>query len=307
VSIQDLYRQSRRAASVGLAVSITLALAKLGGGLWGHSIALLSDSIHSFGDAGVAGAVLFALRWSETPPDQEHPYGHTRSEAVVGSNVAVLLMVSALAIVWKSLTTLKEPSPQPEFFALWIAGASVVLNEGLYRYNHRVARKTGSSALQATAWDQRLDAFTSLAVLVALALMQFGGPRFHAADHIAAILVALVILWVAANLFWKNLQELMDRQAEPEIVDAVRHEALAVPRVQDVEKLLVRKTGLEYLVDIHIEVNPELSVREGHEIAHNVKDRIVAHVEPVKDVLVHIEPASAGLKPANPDKPGLKH
>ena len=293
MTAQDLYRQSRRAAALGAAVSLALGGAKLAGGVWGHSIALLSDSIHSLGDAGVAAVVLAALHGSERPPDPEHPYGHTRLEAIAGSNVALLLALSALWIIWESVTTLGEISPEPATFALWIAAASMVLNEALYQYKRRVARRTGSSTIRATAWDHRLDAYSSLTVFVALALVKLGGPAFHAADHIAAVVVALVILWVAVTLFWNSLQELMDRQADPELVDAVRHEALAVPGVQDVEKLLVRKTGLEYLVDIHVEVNPELSVREGHAIAHNVKDRIKEHIVPIKDVLVHIEPGQA--------------
>jgi cation diffusion facilitator family transporter len=291
VTAQDLYRQSRRAAALGAAVSLALGGAKLAGGVWGHSIALLSDSIHSLGDAGVAAVVLAALHGSELPPDPEHPYGHTRLEAIAGSNVALLLALSALWIIWESVTTFGEPSPEPAMFALWIAAASMVLNEALYHYKRRVAGRTGSSTIRATAWDHRLDAYSSLTVFVALALVKLGGPAFHAADHVAAVLVALVILWVAGTLFWNSLQELMDRQADPELVDAVRHEAVAVGGVQDVEKLLVRKTGLEYLVDIHVEVNPALSVREGHDIAHNVKDRIMERVVPIKDVLVHIEPA----------------
>jgi cation diffusion facilitator family transporter len=249
--------------------------------------------VHSLGDAGVAAAVLVALHGSEVPPDQEHPYGHTRLEAIAGSNVALLLALSAFWIIWESVTTFSEGSPEPAAYVLWIAAASMVLNEALYHYKKRVAQRTGSSTIRASAWDHRLDAYTSLTVLLALALVRFGGPAYHAADHIAAVLVALVILWVAGMLFWNSLQELMDRQAEPELVDTVRREALAVPGVQNVEKLRVRKTGLEYLVDIHIEVDPELSVREGHAIAHDVKDRLIERVVPIKDVLVHVEPGQA--------------
>ena len=217
MKVDELYRQSRRATAIGAAVGLALGCAKLAGGVWGHSIALLSDSVHSFGDAGVAAAVLAALHGSEIPPDQEHPYGHTRLEAIAGSNVALLLALSAIWIIWESVTTFNEASPEPATFALWIAAASMVLNEVLYHYKRRVAQKTGSSTIRAYAWDHRLDAYTSLTVLLALALVRFGGPAYHAADHVAAVLVALVILWVATTLFWNSLQELMDRQAEPEL------------------------------------------------------------------------------------------
>jgi cation diffusion facilitator family transporter len=291
LSIDELYRQSRNAAAWGVAVGLGLGIAKLAGGLLGNSMALLSDSVHSLGDAFVSAVVLVALRWSQTPPDREHPYGHTRGEAVAGSNVALLLVCSAVAIIWEAVVTWNAESPEPANFALWIAAASVVVKEVLYRHQNRVAGKTGSSAIRATAWDHRMDAISSLAVLVALALQKWGGPRFHPADHIAAILVALTIFWSGARLFWQSFQELMDRQAEPEFVDRVRQDALTVKGVRNVEKLRVRKTGLEYLVDIHVEVDPEMTVREGHAIAHAVKDHLMRKVSQVKDVLVHIEPA----------------
>jgi cation diffusion facilitator family transporter len=291
LSIHDLYLQSRRAAALGLVAGLGLGLAKLVGGLAGHSLALLSDSVHSLGDAVVSGVVLAALHWSQLPPDREHPYGHTRGEAVAGSNVALLLVLTALGIIWESLRTLTEPSPTPKAIALWVAAASVVIKEGLYRYNTAVARRTGSSALRAVAWDHRLDAFSSLAVFVGVGLAFWGGPAFHAADHVAALIVALTVLWAGVKLFWASLQELLDRQADPAMVEEVRQEALSVAGVKGVEKLLVRKTGLEYLVDIHVEVDPEISVRDGHAIAHAVKDRVVSRIVPIKDVLVHIEPA----------------
>jgi cation diffusion facilitator family transporter len=289
LSIEDLYRQGRRAALLGLAVTLTLGLVKLTGGLLGNSIALVSDAVHSLGDALAAAAVWGALLWAQHPADPEHPYGHARADAVAGSNVSLLLMLSALLVGWEALRTLAEPSPPPEPYTLAIAVCSALANEGLFRYQARVARRTGSRAVLAAAWDQRLDALASLGVLVGLALARWGG--WHAADHVAALGVAGLILWAAAGLLWGSLQELMDRQAAPEVLEAVRHEALTVPGVRGVEKLLVRKAGLEHLVDIHLEVDPEISVREGHAIGHAVKDRLLKQIVTVKDVLVHIEPA----------------
>ena len=295
--IQNLYHLSRRATLWGLGVNLGLGLAKLAGGWFGHSVALLSDAVHSLGDALTSAAVLGALHWSQQPADREHPYGHTRAEAVAGFAVALLLVLSALGIGWESLHSLPEPSPAPEAYTLVIPAASILLKEGLYRHQSRIARETGSSAVKATAWDQRLDAFASVTVLVGLVVARWGGGAGHAADHIAAVVVAGVILWAGGNLFWNSLHELMDRQAEPEVLAAVRREALAVPGVRGVEKLLMRKTGLEYLVDIHVEVDPDISVRAGHAIGHDVKDRLVAHLVRVKDVLVHIEPAGSAEAP----------
>src|SRR5262249_9667508 len=226
----------------------------------------------------------------QQPADREHPYGHTRVEAVAGSNVALLLILSGLWVAWEALRGFGEHEPPPEAFTIVIALASVLMSEWLHPSSSRVARQTGSSAVLAASWDQRLDAFGSLAVLIGLALATWGGPSWHAADHVAALLVSLVILWTGGNLFWASVQELMDRQADPEVLQTVRQQALSVPGVCGVEKLLVRKTGLEYLVDIHVEVDPLISVREGHAISHAVKDRLVNGIVTVKDVLVHIEP-----------------
>jgi cation diffusion facilitator family transporter len=277
----------------GLVVTLGLGIAKLVGGLLGHSLALLSDSVHSFGDALTASLVYGALLWAQQPADSEHPYGHTRAEAVAGSSVALLLMVSAVWIVWEVACTLTTATLPPEGYTLWIAAGSVVMNEGLYRYTSRVARRTGSTAVLAASWDQRLDALSSLAVFVGLALAHWGGPAWQAADHFAALVVALFIFWVGSRLFWGSTQELMDRQAEPEMLETVRRQAMAVAGVKGVEKLLIRKTGLEHLVDIHVEVDPEITVREGHAIGHAVKARLLKETLTIKDVLVHIEPAPA--------------
>jgi len=293
MTMEELYRLSRRAAALGLMVSLLLAIAKVLGGLYGHSIALVSDSVHSLGDAVVSLVVLIALRWSQVPADREHPYGHTRGEAAIGSNIALLLVASAIAVIWEALATLATPSPQPEIYTLVIAAASIVLKEVVFRYNVAVADRTRSLSLRASAWDHRSDALSSLAVFIGLVLVLLGGPAWHAADHWAAVFVGLCIGWTGSRLFWSSLQELLDRQAEPEILEAVRKEAMAVPGVQQIEKLLARKSGIEYLVDIHVEVNPLLSVREGHAIAHAVKDRIISRMPTVKDVLVHIEPGKA--------------
>lgn len=297
MGIEQLYRESRRAAVFGIFVGVGLGVAKLFGGWYGHSIALLSDSVQSLGDALVCLVVWVALRWAQVPPDREHPYGHTRGEAVAGSNVALLLMVSAVGILWEAIHTMGQPAPAPENFAVWIAGASVVVKEALYRYSAAVARRTGSSAIQATALDHRLDALSSLAVVAGLILAKWGGPAYHAADHLAAVFVGLAVLWMGGQVYWRSLQELMDRQADPAILTEIRSAAGQVPGVRDVEKLRVRKTGLEYLVDIHIEVDPELTVRESHAIAHAVKDRLISQFIPVKDVLVHVEPSLSKREP----------
>jgi cation diffusion facilitator family transporter len=288
--VHDWYRQTRRAALNALGVTLLLGIAKLAGGWYGHSLALLSDSVHSLGDALASAAIWASLWWAEQPADREHPYGHARIESIAASTVALFLILSGIWIAWEAIVTwsvLKEP---PRGYTLWIASASVVLNELIFRSSRRIAERTGSQALQAAAWDQRLDVFGSMVVLVGLATARWGGPSMQKVDHIAVFAVAGIILWAGGALYWASLQVLMDRQADPELLETIRELARGVEGVRGLDKLRVRKTGLEYLVDIHVEVSPDISVSQGHGIGHAVKDRLVKQLTAVKDVLVHIEP-----------------
>jgi cation diffusion facilitator family transporter len=293
----DLYRQARSAALWGIGVNLGLGLVKLVGGHYGHSFALQTDAVHSLVDAVISATLLGALVYAERPADREHPYGHTRAEAVVGALVAVVLIVLALGIGREAWLSFNRPRPRPHGFTLVIAAVGAMVQEGLARFATRTARRSGSQAVLATAWDYRLDALGSLLVVVGVALAKWGGPRWERADHVVAGIVVATILWVGLRLFWQNVQELMDRQADPAILDEVRAEALGVPGVLDVETLRIRKAGLEYLVDIHVEVDPELSVRQGHAIAHAVKDRLRGCFPAIRDVLVHVEPAGSVAAP----------
>jgi cation diffusion facilitator family transporter len=289
-SVRDLYRLSRRAALTGLAVTLALGIAKLLGGWAGNSLALLSDSVHSFGDALASAGIWGALTWAERPADPEHPYGHMRIEGIAALIVSLLLALSGLGVAYEAIATWHHPLPPPQWYTLFIALTSVLANEAMYRYSISVARRTHSKAVETSAWDQRIDVVGSMVVLIGLAVATWAGPGWYAVDKITALLVAVVILWAGGRLFWGSLQELMDRQADAELLDVIRAEALAVPGVHGVEKLLARKTGLEYLVDIHVEVDPTITVSQGHDIGHSVKRRLVDRLVAVKDVLVHIEP-----------------
>jgi cation diffusion facilitator family transporter len=285
-----LYRDARRAALLGLVVNLALGLVKLVGGLLGHSFALISDAVNSLGDCVTSAVVLYALHVAQRPADAEHPYGHTRAEAIAGSNVALLIIVSAGVVGWQAMMRIMQAHPLPPPWTLWIAGANVLLKEGLYRYKVRVGRRTGSSAVIANAWDHRNDAFCSLAVLVGLAAVRWGGLTLIWADEAAALVVVSVIIWSGARLFRNSASELMDVQADKALVREIEETASDVPGVLGVETLWVRKSGLQYFADIHIEVDPEISVEEGHRIGHVVKDRLMEHFASLRDVLVHLEP-----------------
>jgi cation diffusion facilitator family transporter len=286
-----LYRTATRAAFLGLVVNTLLGVVKLVGGIVGNSFALLSDAINSLGDSLSSIVVLFALRVAQQPPDREHPYGHTRAEAIAGSNVAVLIIISAAFVGWEALGRLGTGQAPPPVWTLWIAAANVVIKESLYRYKIRVGKPLASAAIIANAWDHRSDALCSLSVLIGLALVRFGGPAWLWADKAAAFIVVIFIIASTVQLFRSNASELMDLQADEGLVGRIRDVAAGVEGVEAVEKLWVRKTGLEYLVDIHIEVDPQMTVHDGHAIGHAVKDELVASFCAVRDVLVHLEPS----------------
>jgi cation diffusion facilitator family transporter len=211
-------------------------------------------------------------------------------EAVAGAGLALVLLFLAAGIAWEAITTLRDQHPPPHTYTLVIAACGAVFQGALYRYASRVARQAGSGALMATAWDIRLDALGALAVVLGVSLSKWGGPSWQWADRVAALGIAATVLFIGGRLLRDNINDLMDRQASPEILAAVRRAASTVPGVLGVETLRVRKTGLEYLVDIHIEVAPDLTVEAGHGIAHAVKDCIRDHVAAIRDVLVHVEP-----------------
>jgi cation diffusion facilitator family transporter len=289
-SKEALYRRATAAAWLGFSVNLLLGAVKLVGGLFSGSFGLLSDALHSLGDALTSGVVLFAFRFAQRPPDAEHPYGHTRAEAIAGSNVALLLIVSALAVGWEAVQHWHDPHEPPPVWALGIAAGSIAIQEALFRYERHVARRTGSAALLANAWDHRNDALCSLAVLIGLALVRWGGPAWSGADHAAALLIVGAIIWTGLRLFRSSASELMDLQAAEPLVRHIREVAASVPEVRGVEKLRVRKSGLEYFADIHIEVDPQMTVAEGHRIGHVVKDRLLSEFSQLRDVLVHLEP-----------------
>jgi cation diffusion facilitator family transporter len=285
-----LYREAIRATAIGLIVNLLLGVGKLIGGWVGGSIALLSDAVNSIGDVFTSAVVLYALRVAQKPADDEHPYGHTKAEAIAASNVAVLVIGSALAVGWEAVRRIATVHALPPAWALWIAAGNVAIKESLYQYKIRVGRRSGSAAVIANAWDHRNDALCSLAVLIGLALLRWGGPTFVGADEIAALVVVAFVVWTGVKLFRSAASELMDLQADEQLVGAVRQSAAAVAGVRGVEKLWLRKSGLEYFADIHIEVDPQLSVADGHKIGHVVKDQLLARFPRLRDVLVHLEP-----------------
>ncbi|MEQ9069146.1 MAG: cation diffusion facilitator family transporter [Gimesia chilikensis] len=288
--IAETYAEVIRIAVWSLIANLLLGIVKLAGGIVGNSFALIADAVNSIGDVMSTVVVLIALHYAQKPPDAEHPYGHTRAEGIAATNVAIVIIISALYVGWEAIQRITVHHGIPPGWTLWIAGANLVIKETLYHYNMRVGRRTGSAVIMAHAWDHRSDALCSLAVLLGLAMISFGGPRFIWADEVASLIVVAAIVWSGVQLFRSSASELMDLQADPEFVEQIQAAALSVEQVENIETLWVRKSGLEYFADIHIEVDQNLTVAEGHRIGHEVKDRLLNEFPRLRDVLVHLEP-----------------
>jgi cation diffusion facilitator family transporter len=295
-----MYRRATRAAALGGLINLALGVTKVLAGWWGNSLALLSDAVNSFGDVMVSLVVLVGLRVAQRPRSALHPYGYMRAEAIAASNVALIVIATAASIAWEAVRRWTEPQGVPSLGLLAIASANVVIKEALYQYKVRVGRKTGSTALLANAWDHRSDALCSVAVLMGLSVVRWGGQGWHWADEAAALLVAVAIAWTGISLFRVAARELLDAQAEEPLVDSIRRAASGVPGVHRIEKLWVRKAGLEYFVDIHIEVDPHTTVADGHRTAHRVKDQLLEAFPTIRDILVHLEPAGDPEPPSTP-------
>jgi cation diffusion facilitator family transporter len=224
------------------------------------------------------------------PPDEDHPYGHGKAEPIAAAIVSVMLLLAAVWIVVEAFHEIAQPHRAPAPFTLAVLFVVIVVKESLFRFVLREAVSVDSSAVRSDAWHHRSDAITSLAAAIGITVALVGGKGFEAADDWAAIAAAVVIAANGARLLQPALNELMDRSPNREVIERIRQIAATTPGVGAVEKCFVRKMGYEYFVDMHVEVNPQMTVLRSHEIAHEVKNQVRSQLPSVRDVLVHIEP-----------------
>jgi len=295
VSLNRLQR-GLRATFAGMAVNVVLSGAKLAAGIVGHSHALVADAVESFADIFSSLIVWRGLVVAAVPADEDHPYGHGKAEPIASAIVAAMLLGAALWIVLTACGEIMEPHRSPAPFTLIVLVAVVAVKEGLFRFVSREGEAVDSSAVKTDAWHHRSDAITSVAAGVGISVALIGGKGFEAADDVAAIAAAGVIAWNGWHLLRPALSELMDAAPSREIVDQIRRIGGTTPGVDRVEKCIVRKVGYQYFVDMHVEVDPQMTVLQSHEIAHAVKDKIRDTMPSVNDVLVHIEPRGIAAK-----------
>lgn len=274
-----------------IAGNTCLAIVKWLAGYFGNSYALIADAIESTADIFSSILVLVGIKYANKPADENHPYGHGRIEPLVTFVIVGFLIVSATIIAYESIENIRTPHKGPEGFTLIVLGAIILWKEVSYRLVIRKAKETESTSLRADAWHHRSDAITSVAAFIGISVALIMGEGFESADDWAALFASFIILYNSYRILKPALGEIMDKDMYGEMIKEIADFSKTVDGVIDTEKCFIRKTGMTYYVDLHIIVDKDITVRDGHEIAHNLKDRIKEKMPEIADILIHVEPS----------------
>jgi cation diffusion facilitator family transporter len=280
-----------RIALIGMMVNVVLAAAKISAGLFGNSYVLIADGIESALDIAGSAVIWGGLKFAARPPDETHPYGHGKAEPMAAGIVAMGVIIAAIGLAVQSVREILTPHHGPAPFTLIVLIIVIAVKEFLFRVVIRVGKNVESTAVQTDAWHHRADALTSIAAFIGISVALIGGEKWYSADDWAALFACAVIATNGWRLLFPALREMLDTAPRGEIVSKIQKAAGSVEGVMNVEKCLVRKMGISFYVDLHVGVDGSISVTEGHDIAHRVKDAIKETDPRIADVLVHVEPA----------------
>lgn len=275
---------------IGVAVNAALAMLKIVAGIFGNSYALIADGLESTSDIVTSLIVWGGLRVAATPADERHPYGYGKAEALAGSVAALALLAAAVVIAVQSVREIFTPHHLPHWSTLLVLVAVIITKELLARWMGQIGSAENSSSLQADAWHHRSDAITSLAAFVGITIGLLGGPGYEPADDWAALLACLVIGFSGIRLLRVSVREVLDAAPPAVFEQQVRELALQVPGVKAIEKCRIRKSGLRYFIEIHVEVDGQATVHEGHVIGGKVRRALRESPLKIADAFVHIEP-----------------
>jgi cation diffusion facilitator family transporter len=281
----------QRVAATGMLVSGALAAIKIAVGMAGNSTAVVADGLESAADVIASGFVLFGLTLAAKPADENHPYGHGRVETLTGLLIGLVLMGGGALISWNAIRRVGQPRDPLAAFVIWPLLISIGAKTGLALMKFRFGKKLQSAAITADAWNDATDTISAFVALIAVALTLRNGVRFAEADHYGGFAVGLIVISAGVRVARETAMQLMDTMPDDRLIAQIRAAAYAVPEVRGVEKCFARKTGFKYHVDLHLEVDPDMTVRRSHELAHEVQLHIRQRLDWVADVLVHVEPA----------------
>lgn len=284
----------RRLAFVGIVVSASLAILNIVVGLWAGSTSVVAAGVEFAGDVLASTVVLLGLSIAGRPADPEHPYGHGRVESLAAFVVGMILIVGGAGICWRSLQDVGADHPPPALPAIAVLVVAIAVRAVMATLKFRLGRRIRSSSLIADAWNDGVDILAALVALLAVALAMIDSRRFLAADHYGGFAVGIIVVLTGLRALREASLDLMDTMPEGPMIEAVREVAEGVPGVRGIDKSFARKTGFHYHVDLHIEVEPTLTVAEAHIIAGRVRSELRRQIDWVADVLVHVEPAPRG-------------
>jgi len=267
-----------------------LAFVKGIAGVFGNSYALIADAIESTTDIFSSFLVLFGIKYSNRPADANHPYGHGRAEPLVTFLVVGFLITSATIIAYESISNIGTPHELPKSWTLIVLGAIIIWKEFSFRLVLKRGMQTNSSSLKADAWHHRSDAITSVAAFIGISIAIFLGKGYESADDWAALFASGFILYNSYLIFRPALGEIMDEHLYDDLVAEIRTVSLNVKGIIETEKCFIRKSGMKYHVDLHAVVDATISVKEGHDLAHLLKDTLQEKIFELGHVLIHIEP-----------------
>jgi len=289
VTNNSRYLEVRKVTLIGSVVDFLLGVAKILVGWLAHSQALIADGLHSLSDLATDLVVLYAAKHAHRAADEDHPYGHGRIETLATVGLGITLIGVAFGIGYDATHRMNEPDLllAPGVLALGVAFVSVIAKEVIYQYTRNAAVRLRSNMLMANAWHSRSDAISSIVVVIGIGGAMMGYPYL---DAVAAIAVAVMIAKIGFELVRDSTRELIDTALEPKVVDAIRKEIFQVDGVRALHMLRTRRSGGDALVDLHVQVDPCISVSEGHQIGDTVRRRLLKQIDEVTDVTVHIDP-----------------
>ena len=279
-----------RAALVGLGVNLALVGIKLLAGIIGNAYALIADAVESSMDIFSSLIVWAGLRITTRPADEDYPYGYGKAEALAAAVVSLMLLGASVGIAAAALTEIATPRHAPAPFTLVVLVAVVIIKGLLSRKVLRISEETGSQAVKADAWHHLSDAMTSAAAFIGIAIAVWGGPGWEIADDLAALVAAAIIAFNGVRLLRPAVADLMDRMPEGPAAEQVARAAESVDGVRAIEKLRMRRLGTDYYVDLHVQADPELPLRDAHVLSGKVKAAIKDAVAGMAGVLIHMEP-----------------
>lgn len=268
----------------------SLAIIKGLAGFFGNSYALIADAIESTADIFASFLVLFGIKYSNRPADKNHPYGHGRAEPLITFLVVGFLITSATIIAYESIVNIRTPHQLPKPWTLLVLGAIIIWKEYSFRLVMKRSIETNSSSLRADAWHHRSDAITSVAAFLGISVALILGNGYEAADDWAALFASGFILYNSYLIFRPALGEIMDEHLYDDLIEQIRIVSLTVVGIIDTEKCFIRKAGMQYHVDLHATVDSNITVKQGHDLAHKLKDTLREQIPELGHVLIHVEP-----------------